>query len=389
MAYDIADKAALLTKLLSKPTGNYKSPAAPIPQTREVERNGDSLTVMVPESVMEEAAASVLEAEGLNPDEWEVTRFRRSEWGEGKVATRYEFKRTSRSQSTNKLSDAELIELSNRVPSPSIVPVGTTTALIALGDMQFGKEIDSPSADTLVRLFQILEQARDQIVANRDTYSQVVVAWLGDHLEGLESQGGANAWRTPLPLTEQIRLVRRVMIHAMKVLAEIGLPLTMVAVPGNHGDAKRFGKGLTTYDDNHDTEALLAVADAAKLSDAYSDVSFYVPETDELSVSLELSNTHVVFTHGHMARDPKKLMDWVKGQAFNRSSVYASCDLVVTGHFHHFYVETSTDRTLVIAPALEAQSTWYRHSAGVGGSPGALLLDIRGGMVQQVVHLRG
>ena len=94
MVYDLADKAALLTELLSKPTGNYKSPAAPIPQTREVERNGDNLTVTVPESVMEEAAASVLEAEGLNPDEWEVTRFRRSEWGEGKVATRYEFKRT-------------------------------------------------------------------------------------------------------------------------------------------------------------------------------------------------------------------------------------------------------------------------------------------------------
>lgn len=389
MAYDLSDKAALLTELLSKPVGAYRSPSPGVSSTREVERTGDTLKVTVPEVTMEAAAADVLKAEGLDPVEWEVTRFRRSEWGEDKVATRFEFKRTSRSRGYSPLTDAELAELSRAIRPLSVAPSGDTTALVALGDMQFGKEIDSPAADTLVRMFRIIEQARDHIVANSDRYSRVVVAWMGDHVEGFESQGGANAWRTPMPLTEQLRLVRRVMIHAMRVLTETGLPLTMVAVPGNHGDAKRFGKGLTTYDDNHDTEALLAVADAAALSDSYRNVTFYVPETDELSVSLELSNTHVVFTHGHMARDPKKLMDWVKNQAFNRNSVYATCDLVVAGHFHHFYVETSTDRSVVIAPALEAESRWYRHSAGVGGSPGALLMDVSNGGAQQILHLRG
>ena len=387
MVYDLADKAALLTELLSKPTGNYKSPAAPIPQTREVERNGDSLTVTVPESVMEEAAASVLEAEGLNPDEWEVTRFRRSEWGEGKVATRYEFKRTSRSQSMNKLSDAELDLIHHQTLGSgpvSMVTDGQGTMVVCIADTQFGK-IESPSDVVLQATFDAINTAAYRVSLWNP--ERVVVAFLGDLIEGFVSQGGANAWRTQTPLSEQIRLARRTMIYAMQKFHETGIPFSMVAVPGNHDQGVRFGKGITRYDDSHDTEALIAVADAAKLSDRYKDIEFLVPETDELSVSMNLSDTHTVFTHGYMAKNGK-YHEWVKGQAYNRNSLYHGCDVVFMGHWHAFHMSEDTDRTVIVAPAGERESTWFKHSNGAQGNPGVLLALLDSGKVLRTEILR-
>lgn len=374
-----SEKAKLALELLEAPTGNYKAPAVLVPGTRELQRDGDSLSVTIPERGMEEAAASVLEVEGLDPREWEVTGFRRSEWGEGKVSTRYTYKRRSVAISAREpLSDADLAILLDRNSRPvnqAVWPsLDGAAALVCLGDMQFGK-IESPEGDVLARMFSALDEIKRRVLEG--AYNEVVIAWLGDHVEGFESQGGNNAWRTPLTLTEQIRLTRRVMLYALREFDPTltGMPLRMVAVPGNHGEAKRFGKGITRYDDNHDTECLISVADAAKLA-GMEDVQFFVPENDDISVSLQVQDMQVVFTHGHMARQPGKLMDWVKGQAFNRDSVYANADLVVVGHFHHFFADTSGDRTVMIAPALETESVWFKHLTGISGNPGVLMLDI-------------
>lgn len=382
-----SEKAKLALELLEAPTGNYKAPAVLVPGTRELQRDGDSLSVTIPERGMEEAAAGVLEIEGLDPREWEVTGFRRSEWGEGKVSTRYTYKRRSVAVSVREpLSDADLAILLDRNSRPvnqAVWPsLDGAAALVCLGDMQFGK-IESPEGDVLARMFSALDEIKRRVLEGG--YSEVVIAWLGDHVEGFESQGGNNSWRTPLTLTEQIRLTRRVMLYALREFdpAYTGLPLRMAAVPGNHGEAKRFGKGVTRYDDNHDTECLISVADAAKLA-GMEDVQFFVPENDDISVSLQVQDMQVVFTHGHMARQPGKLMDWVKGQAFNRDSVYANADLVVVGHFHHFYTDTSGDRTVMIAPALETESVWFKHLTGIAGNPGVLLLGIDEKKVQSV-----
>ena len=379
-----SEKAKLALELLEAPTGNYKAPAVLVPGTRELQRNGDSLSVTIPERGMEEAAAGVLEHEGLDPREWEVTGFRRSEWGEGKTSTRYTFKRRkSPLPSASPLSDAELALLHRPESRTLNRSPGDSTLIVCIADCQVGK-FENDTADMLSRVFGCIEQAARDAEANPDI-SQVVVAFLGDEIEGFVSQGGSNAWRTPMPLTEQIRITRRIMLHAMVTFRAVGLPLSMVAIPGNHDEAVRIGgKGRTVYSDSHDVESLIAVSDAAKLSERYNDVQFYVPERDEIAVSLRLSETNVVFAHGHMSRTQQKLMEWTKKQAFNRQSVYASFDLALFGHFHSYYVETSGPRTLVVCPAFESESTWYRHTAGDGGDPGMLVLQVSGGNVESM-----
>ena len=376
-----SEKAKLALELLEAPTGNYKAPAVLVPGTRELQRDGDSLSVTIPERGMEEAAAGVLEIEGLDPREWEVTGFRRSEWGEGKVSTRYTYRRRKIPlSSATPLSDAELAILHRPESRTLNRSTGDSTLIVCIADCQVGK-FENDTADMLSRVFGCIEKAARDAEANPDI-NQVVVAFLGDEIEGFVSQGGSNAWRTPMPLTEQIRITRRIMLHAMVTFHAVGLPLSMAAIPGNHDEAVRIGgKGTTTYTDSHDIEALLSVYDAAQLTDTYKDVKFYTPERDEIAVSLNLSGTHTVFAHGHMARSPNKLMEWARKQAFNRASVYTNFDLAVFGHFHSYYVEMDGPRMVVVCPTLEAESTWYRHTAGTGGNPGMLAMEVGQGRV--------
>ncbi|MFG2170332.1 hypothetical protein ACGFMO_02930 [Streptomyces niveus] len=198
----------------------------------------------------------------------------------------------------------------------------------------------------------------------------VHIAWLGDHVEGFVSQGGANSWRTQLTLNEQIRLTRRVMLHALLTFAPMVSRLTMAAVPGNHGEAVRFmGKGVTRYDDSHDTESLIAVKDAADLNpERFGHVEFYVPDTHELTVVVECSGTVVAHAHGHQFR-PGKHFEWWKGQAFGRQSAVQQAVLLLAGHLHHEHVDSDGPRTFIQPPAIESESTWWRHAKGTTGAP--------------------
>lgn len=355
-------------------------------RSREVAETGDAQAI-------EGAARDFLVGQGLDPDAYTI----RSVWQQADGTAAYSFRQTAPQAGVGGvLTDAELDQVLSARPTPFVANSADTrgrTVIVALGDMQWGKADGDGVAGTLRRTFNALDEARQRVeesLLSGGDIAQVVIAWMGDHIEGFNSQGGANAWRTPMALTEQLRVTRRTMLYAMKIFKELGLPLKMVAVPGNHGEAFRpMGKGVTRYDDNFDTEELIAVADAAALSLAYSDVEFYVPETDELSVGLNLSDTYVVFSHGHMSRGQHKLMEWVKGQAFNRQSIYAGCDIAFFGHYHSLYMETSSDRTVIVTPSLESESTWYRHKQGVTGSPGLVIAYVGGGRLDsmEVVHV--
>jgi predicted phosphodiesterase len=154
----------------------------------------------------------------------------------------------------------------------------------------------------------------------------------------------------------------------------------MAAVPGNHGEAVRInGKGVTRYDDSHDTESLIAVKDAADLSpDRFGHVEFFVPDTDELSVVVECSGTVVAHVHGHQFR-PGKHFDYWKGQAFNRASAFHQADLLLAGHLHHEHVDTDGFRTFIQPPAMESESTWWRHAKGTTGAPGLIVAVTKDG----------
>ncbi|QPB09871.1 exonuclease [Streptomyces phage Sentinel] len=389
----------LLDSLLAKPIG----PAVPARQTdpdkdftRQIEIKGDEAEVAVRGETFEaneSEAVSVLAKQGLDPAEWTVTGFRSSEWtmanGDLGVSTRFSFARKCATVAGERPAIDELLAAIDSTPPAEPLAMAVKgeegyTFIVALGDMQFGK-IDGDGVEgTLARTVDCLNRAAELLAAYRLRFNivHVHIAWLGDHIEGFVSQGGANVWRTPLTLNEQIRLTRRVMLHALLVFAPLCERLTMAAVPGNHGEAVRFsGKGVTRYDDSHDTEALIAVKDAADLNpDRFAHVEFFVPDTDELSVVVECSGTVVAHVHGHQFR-PGKQWEWWKGQAFNKDSAMHQADLLLAGHLHHELIEADGPRTFIQAPSMESESTWFRHSKGSGGAPGLIVAVTKDGRV--------
>lgn len=156
----------------------------------------------------------------------------------------------------------------------------------------------------------------------------------------------------------------------------------MAAVPGNHGEAVRFnGRGITRYDDSHDTEALVAVRDALALApEVYGHVECFVPDSDELTVVVDCSGTVVAHAHGHQWR-PGKHWEWWRGQAFNKQSAMHQADVLLAGHLHHEHVDTDGPRTFIQPPAMESESTWWRHAKGTTGAPGLVVAVTKDGSV--------
>jgi predicted phosphodiesterase len=374
----------LLHELLAKPIGPTLPAQATNERdfTRRVEQHGNTATVTVrgdSEHVTEETAAATLRQYGLTPDRYTATGFRSTVWtmpnGKDGVSTRYTFTRTAPDDAGRVPLDDLLTGVAAYQPNP-VRPDGDHGFLVLLGDMQFGKIDGDGAAGALRRTVDCLNRAADLLIEYRKRcdIGHVHIAWLGDHIEGFQSQSGANTWRTPLPLTDQIRLTRRVMLHAAELFAPLATRVSMAAVPGNHGEAVRIaGRGLTRYDDSHDTEALIAVHDAAQLNPAaFGHLEFFVPTTDELTVVADVAGTVIAHAHGHQWR-PSKHFDWWRGQAFNKASAMHQADLLVAGHLHHELVDTDGPRTYIQAPAMEAESTWWRHATGTPGAPGLIV----------------
>lgn len=384
----------LLAELLQKPVGQIKPKPRelnPNELTREISVTGNAVTATLvdqPGAITEGTALDFIKDEGLNPDEWEISTWHKSQWGSADnpmESVKYTFKRRQQGVSAS-LDLDELLEVAKGwqvqyEPSPRS---GDHGFLVLLGDMQFGK-IDGDGVEgTVRRTIECINRAAEELELYRSIYDigHVHIAWLGDHIEGFVSQGGANVWRTTLTMSEQIRITRRVMMHALLTFAPLAEKVTMAAVPGNHGEPVRFeGTGLTRYDDSHDTESLIAVADTARMMpDEFGHVEFFVPDTDELIVVTEVAGTVIAHAHGHKFGSKKDAVwEWWKGQAFNPDSPMHMADLLVAGHLHHEHIEANGHRTFIQVPAMESESTWFRHLTGTAGSPGLIVAITKDG----------
>lgn len=372
-----------------------RAPSIPAPSKGESIRKAEftqtSGSIEVPVDAPEGDALSFLEATGQNPDDWEVTGFRRTEWGDPdnpSVSTRFTFKKLERSSSIEQVSLDEILEwIDKREHEPAISDFSYMPgAAVLIGDNQFGKGLADPH-EAIAHALNSIDAAADQLIRDGGA-EEILVAWLGDHVEGFTSQGGANVWRTKLTMSEQIRATRRIMLYALDRFYPLCDRLVMAAIPGNHGEPQRFsGNGLTTYDDNHDVEALNAVADAAELSEKYPRAEFYVPEVDHLSLVVKVGGIKWGLVHGHQWRTPGKHFDWWARQTFGGMPL-AGADVLLCGHYHHLLVQEEGHKFFIQTPALETESQWWAHRAGTRGNPGLVLAYTDGKEVSNVQPVR-
>jgi len=327
---------------------------------------------------------TLLTNSGFDPAEWQIAGpIRHSTWEAQTPSgiqelTSFRFNVQRISPSTSNIE--ELLKNVRRRKSTPKPGAGAGTFHFANGDFQFGKADGDGSAGTLNRVLESIDRGAAAFRQSRKGSTAFAhISFMGDCIEGFVSGGGSRAWRTELTLTEQLRLTRRVFLYAIDQFAPLTEKLTVVSVPGNHDEAVR-SPGMTTYDDSFAVDALVAVTDAMALNPAvYGHVETFVPRKDELGVTLDVNGTVVHHYHGHQHRQGKH-WDWWQGSAFDRRypDLYQA-DISLSAHGHRFQLETKGDRTWIMTPAQEQESTWWRHRTGDRGAPGALIFTTEGG----------
>jgi predicted phosphodiesterase len=325
---------------------------------------------------------------GLDPDEVEVVEpVNVRGWDapisakQGGGVVRMHYYRLNVRRRTAALADiAELVKAAKRsirkpVQSNRKDAETESAFLVALGDLQLGK-MDGDGVEGTTERF--LTKTADAVARYRRCAKgqPVYLAHLGDCIEGFVSQGGANTWRTTLTVTEQVRLYRWLLMEQVKAFAAVAPKVVVAGVPGNHDEANR---PLHTYGDSWAIDALSAVKEAFGLAGNYEHVTFVAPARDELTLSLDVCGTIVGLAHGHQfGRGSDGWQKWWQGQQHGRQAI-GDADMLLAGHRHHLTIVQQSQRAFIQVPALESESTWFRHRAGEGGRPGIVTAVVGGG----------
>ncbi|HKY58365.1 MAG TPA: metallophosphoesterase [Aeromicrobium sp.] len=324
-----------------------------------------------------------IEDAGLDPAEVEVLEpvqvrgwdgLGRLEDGTTGIIRQHYYRLTVRRRVLKRDIDDLIKAAKRRSTSATPSPVTDRAFLVALGDLQLGK-VDGDGVEGTVTRF--LEKTTTAVARYRKIAkgAPIYLIHLGDCIEGFQSQGGANAWRTTLTTTEQVRLYRRLIIEQVKAFAGLGVPLTVVGIPGNHDEAHR---PLHTYGDSWAIDAMAAVKDALDLAGNYEHVNVLCPARDELTLTLDMAGTIVGMAHGHQWRTGQATTWWAK-QAHGRQPI-GDADLLLSAHLHHLRIEqTGSDKTWIQTPALESGSQWWKHATGEWGQPGIVTAVVGGG----------
>jgi len=392
-----------LDKLLSSPTSSFAKRSRPnYPNGWEpgvLHSDNGSLTVTtdrIPKMDDEESWKAAVESLGVSiPEGWTVRPFEarydpavwhRDEEGEDAVTRpvwRYKFK--IEQIHSSELNFDDLIELvsKHKAKKPSSDPqIGTQQWILATGDWQLGKIDGDGVQGTVDRILESTDRSIERIKELKRLKKwpgNAVLALTGDCVEGFVSQNGGNTWRTCLTMTEQVRLYRRLVFEIVTRLAAETEHLIVVAVPGNHGETVRLaGKMATRMDDSWDIDAVIAVADSLEQNkEAYSHVRFVTPSKDEGTIVLDLGGTITAVAHGHQV--PRgDVPRWVAEHAKNMAPV-GDAHLIITGHHHHLRVQSMGPRTWIQVPAMESESSWWKHRTGEVSPPGMVSILVGSG----------
>ena len=305
------------------------------------------------------------------------------------TAKAFKFKVVERPQGARSSDVEDLIRaLDSRVPAAPaperLANAAQGGVILAIGDTQIGK-MENPLEGLSDRFTTVVDDAAYRLKM-RGPVKHLHIAWLGDCIEGANSQGGKLRWRTTLTIVDQVRVLQRYMMYAIEALAPHAERLTVSSIPGNHDEA--FSRDLATRsDDSWAIQALVSVEDAIKFSrrEDMAHVECYVPGPDQQGVTIDVAGLRVAQVHGHQFRVGREYT-WWQGQTFGGQDE-GSADLLLHGHQHHFTVEEQGKRTRIGVPAMEAESVWYKQSTGTGGNPGSLLLTVEEGRVATIDRL--
>lgn len=335
-----------------------------------------------------------LEAAGLDPELFEVSNFRFSIWDaqtpegpEQFKSWKFNFRLKDASDELQSVDIDELVDvIGSWAPGGGVLDEPSNKygpSVFAVGDLQLGKG-DGDGSDGIVRRYmQALDAGVERWSASDADSEEVLVAFLGDCIEGVVSQGGRNIGNNDLSLTEQLRVLRHLMTQTVARFADAGAVVTIASVPGNHDETHRSPVNAKPHD-SFAVDSLRAVEEAFKLA-GRNDVTFLYPKESELTISTTIGGIGFLMAHGHQWNTGKHYA-WWKGQAFSAQTGH-DAQWLLAGHRHHLFMDTESDRFFLQVPALEQRSDWWRNKTGQVGNPGAIYIEVEPSGAPRVIAL--
>lgn len=361
-----------------QPAPEAKAPKRPKSDSpsREIDMSEDEISVSITDS---EANATVgtardyLEAQGQDPDAWQVSRFYGSERelasGETLVSNKWIF-----IPSKPNLASKEPVDLDDlhafvqrtkpqaRLAQVSAEEEVTKAAIIA--DLQWGKTGErGDSSDTLARVEDSLANFHHWLSDGKP--GEIILADGGDIIENFESTSGEDR-TNDLELTEQIRIARRVQWLWIAAAAEYGVPVWYLSVGSNHCRIRRGKNNMGTSRDDLGIEIASQLQDMADVyPERYGHVSFRVPTKHEESLSHQMAGGKTLgLIHGHQVNKPEGIPNFLAGQAAGETPI-GLADFAVFNHFHHWRVSPwGKAKWYCITPTSDNGSDWYRNTSG-------------------------
>ena len=208
---------------------------------------------------------------------------------------------------------------------------------------------------------------------------EIVIGALGDIVEGCDGFYAQQTYSVEYDDRAQQKIATELMFASIKEFARLDVPVTVITVPGNHGENRKNGKSYTTFMDNKDL-AVAYYTDFAMRQNpsSFSHVKHIYPEhlDDDITMTYNCHGNILGFVHGHQFRSgggafvPAKAQAWHKNQKYGDYHIgYAN--ILNFGHFHH-YTFNEDPQQIIGAPALDGGSKWIEQTHGKLTKPGML-----------------
>lgn len=331
-----------------------------------------------------------LQAAGEDPDKIRLGRMlKQSHWqqrarnAEGEFETvwlhAYKFEAVNFTIDTTDIE--AVIARSKKKPDKT---TGSHWFVFQASDQQIGKRSrDGSTEEIITRYVESVQNAKAEFKRLKPLGIEgIQISMPGDCIEGNQSQGGRNMWLTQEPITEQVRILRRLMMHTIEELAPLAGKVYLDVVNGNHCEADRQ---LNSYPGNGwSTEAAIQIHDALKLNEkAYGHVEVRVPEKWSGHMTVPVGDTVVTVIHGHQWRKDRAAVWWSEQAIANQPP--GAAQVVQNGHHHQWGLqEVSEGRIRIQSATYDAGSDWYREKHGSTSRRGGLVYLLRSGIVSQL-----
>ena len=331
----------------------------------------------------------ILQGWGFDPKIYEIEgSVRASSWNAqlkgGQTTTFYAFKGIVKKKRPghDRYFQALFKQAGRKPPLKLKTHGGDTAFLFFMADWQLGKK-DYGVENTIKRYDIALQDAVNRIKELRKIgvqIDEIYMIGLGDLTENCYGFYDSQPYNIELTMIEQYALARSMMMKTVDTFLPHADKLVLAGAPGNHGEASRSQKGqvVTNRLDNTDTMHLQICEEIMKANpDRYKKVSVVVP--DGFHQVMDIKGITCGWTHGHMttgggSNPETKIENWWKGQMYGFLPA-GECQILITGHYHHFRSKQQGDRTWFQSPSLD-KSIDFTARSGMWSHPGVLTFTV-------------